>query len=449
MRTHAALVIDPPAAAWRSVIDQSWSCTRNDANAMRLREELGLPTDAPVVMSGHQPGFWHPGVLAKRIALREARESLGCAGAWLVVDQDEVDFGIVRVPEHAADGSLRLRDIRFREAPPDGSPVCTQSAFAPTDTPEVRSIEGVRAGLDAMVRALWAHRDAPNAAAQLEGAATALAGTLIGDTRAIMATTLARTAQFGEIVERIFADARGCVEAYNAATANAPGAGVAPLVRDSKRQRWELPLWVIERGVRRRVWSDEAGKVDARTLAPRALLMTALVRMDACDLFIHGTGGFAYDRVTEEWARSWLGRALAPMACVSATLTLSALGGGGSDVVDAARAVWTAHHARHNPGAVGAAALAERKREALARIERAKRNGGDAAGAYRELHALLVEHRELNAAALRGLEERAESARRRAREAAVANDRTYAFPLHGEKSLMGLRDEIRAAFRGG
>ena len=39
--------------------------------------------------------------------------------------------------------------------------------------------------------------------------------------------------------------------------------------------------------------------------------MTGLMRLAGCDLFIHGTGGGAYDLVTEEWLGSWMGWTLA------------------------------------------------------------------------------------------------------------------------------------------
>ena len=62
---------------------------------------------------------------------------------------------------------------------------------------------------------------------------------------------------------------------------------------------------------------------EAMLLMPRALLLTALVRLGMCDLFIHGTGGLIYDRVTEQWFADWLGQAegsIAPMIGVTAAV---------------------------------------------------------------------------------------------------------------------------------
>src|SRR5207237_6310283 len=58
-------------------------------------------------------------------------------------------------------------------------------------------------------------------------------------------------------------------------------------------------------------------------LLPRALFMTALVRLGMCDLFVHGFGGANYDRAMEVWIRDWLGVDVGPIAVVSATLRLT------------------------------------------------------------------------------------------------------------------------------
>ena len=54
---------------------------------------------APVISSGHQPGFHHPGILAKRIALAKEAASRGGGSAWLVADQDIDDPEVIRYPD--------------------------------------------------------------------------------------------------------------------------------------------------------------------------------------------------------------------------------------------------------------------------------------------------------------------------------------------------------------
>ena len=45
------------------------------------RRALGLPTDRPIIMSGHQPTLWHAGILAKLLAAGELARATGAHAA--------------------------------------------------------------------------------------------------------------------------------------------------------------------------------------------------------------------------------------------------------------------------------------------------------------------------------------------------------------------------------
>src|SRR6185295_16354495 len=112
---------------------------------------------------------------------------------------------------------------------------------------------------------------------------------------------------FSELLDRMRADRAACTLAYNRAVARHPSAHVRPLIEEPGRT--ELPLWRMpdQQGrPRLPVFASDLPGLDPSRLAPRALLMTALVRLEACYLFIHGTGGGQYDRITEAWLSGWL-----------------------------------------------------------------------------------------------------------------------------------------------
>jgi hypothetical protein len=56
--------------------------------AKRSREQLGLATDRPIIMSGHQAELWHPGIAAKAFAMSHAAIINAGQPVWLNVDQD-------------------------------------------------------------------------------------------------------------------------------------------------------------------------------------------------------------------------------------------------------------------------------------------------------------------------------------------------------------------------
>lgn len=451
------LHIDPPPGEWRAVVAPGAARagrlpppTHSD-DVKRCRAALGLPTEGRIVMSGHQPGFWHPGILAKRIAAPTAAEAISAEYAWLIVDQDEADITALRVPTRdgasggSKGGALRAQTLRIGPEPTPGAPACAAPSFIPGSVDTNAVHPAAKGGVRAILEALRAHAEAPDGVAQVEAASRDLLEGVALPTRTLRATELAGSDYFHTLLARMRADPARCVATYNEAAAAFPDARIAPMAHDKRRGRWELPLWRIVSGRRERVWSDEIGP-DAGELAPRAILMTTIVRAALCDLFLHGRGGIVYDRVAERWAGEWLGVRLAPMVCVSATLRLPLLDAPAPTPEQAARARWLAHHARHNPGAAGDAGLAQRKRELLRSIENDKAHGRDPASNYRALHELLDRHRRDNAEALAALEQNADAAASLLRDAAVADDRTWAFPLHSAEALASLRDEIERAF---
>ena len=212
----------------------------------------------------------------------------------------------------------------------------------------------------------------------------------------ITASDLVETSLSRAMMMEMVRDPHACAHAYNAAVRAVPEAGVGPLlIRDDYV---ELPLWrLAPDGRRMRAYDNDLERwlhqpCSAPRLMPRALYMTALLRLGMCDLFVHGTGGAVYDVAMEQWIESWLGVTPAPKAVASATLTLP-LTEPGDIEVDPIRACAEARRAWHNPeppdprketGEPG-----EVKRELLAAIEQAPR------GSLRRRLAFFAMHEQL------------------------------------------------------
>ncbi len=192
---------------------------------------------------------------------------------------------------------------------------------------------------------------------------------LIPPAPSVFATALASTEAFAALLEAMRADPGACVRAYNRACAAHPDAGMRPLVAEEAPGQVELPLWRLVPGERKRpVFARELPSIPAHELAPRALLMTGLVRLFACDLFIHGFGGGGldgaggYEAINDGWFAAWretsapVRAALpwppAPYVTVTATRLLPLGAEAPPTAAEAARAVWRAHHALHDPGAL-------------------------------------------------------------------------------------------------
>lgn len=420
-----------------------------------LRVQLGLPTDRPIVMAGHQAVLWHPGILAKYLAADALARRVGGSAAWLVVDQDTDDPFAVRYPTRTADGRLGVATTPSRgtgaghvRAVPD-APIGQQrpGVIDPGDPSAPPAIDCVRDGLARIAGALGAYAEETSGARQVAGALGDLLEPLIPRSPTVFATGLAGTDLFAHLLSRMQEDPRACAYAYNGAVDRHPDAGLRPLVFDDANTRYELPLWRLEPGKpRRRVMADDVHGGRPTELAPKALLMTGLLRAGACDLFIHGTGGELYDRATEDWLSAWAPEmALCPGAVATATLHLPLLGPGTPTAPQIARARWLAHRARHDPGLLNDQAAGMHKRELVASISAQPRHSPERLRLYHAMHEGLGRAREMHAADLERLARDAERLTGLAADAAIAADRTWAFPLYPPEVLSRLRDAVRAA----
>lgn len=461
IRIDHGLSIRPDAGQWHELLKEP----SPDRGQRRFREQLGLPADRPIILSGHQAGFWHCGILAKYLATRAGSCRLGAHPAWLVVDQDDNDPGMIDLPIRDADG--RLQRHRWRLDPgerdramPTGSapPIRPRAVALPTGA--TAALESVERGVAAIRAALDAHADAASLAEQFSAALADLISPITEPMATVSALSIARTDLFQEIVDRMRSAPEACAGAYNAARNKLPRLGVRALRIDDRRV--ELPLWRVRPGhARMPVHAEELGSIPPAELAPRGLLMTGLLRLAGCDLFIHGTGGgggdgrsggdeasVGYDRITEVWFKSWLDpeRALAPVAVVTATMRLPLDGDVVPTAAQIARAQWLAHSAAHSPELLGDDDAQRQKRDLLATIRNARPGDPRRAKAYRQMHELLSGLRLTHAGQLDQLRAEANRLADDERLSQIVHDRTWPFPLHSERSLDELAGQIERAF---
>ena len=122
------LVLEPPPP---------WSVTAESSNDIRRRtlEGFGLDPIRPVVVVGHQPLFWHPGILAKFLAADALARRCDAQLVHLVLDGHRGDFGLVNWPRAGDDGTISVGEWRFRAAESE-VPMGLQPACTPYDVPE-------------------------------------------------------------------------------------------------------------------------------------------------------------------------------------------------------------------------------------------------------------------------------------------------------------------------
>ncbi|MBX9735716.1 MAG: hypothetical protein K2X32_02220 [Phycisphaerales bacterium] len=435
-------------------------------DAARFRAQLGLPVDRPVIFSGHQASIWHAGILAKYLLAHEVASGIGGCAAWLVVDTDAEDFTTLAVPSRDAGGVIsrrtqRIASTRIGEQINAGVPPASLAPFeTPASTDASTGIAPVDSGLALISVAIERARlITASAGEQIASATLSLIEPVAPRCAVVMASRIGSTDLFQRIAMDMARSPERWARGYNDAIAGSPDAHLTPLritpASASSAGVVELPLWHLP-GVnqpRQRVYAAQLPALlrDGACLAPKALLLTGLLRAAGCELFIHGLGGAGadglsgYDAATARWMGA-MGLTLAPAISCSATLTLPLLPGPRVTPAEVARLRWKAHAARHNPGLVLDALGAQQKLEALERLKHAS-SPLTRRAAFSALHQTLADHRHRAAPALEDLNARANAAALRVSQQQIAGDRTFPFPLHDLGALRELRAQIAAALR--
>ncbi len=296
------------------------------------------PTGRPVIATGHQAWLWHPGILAKDLAMVAAAAAHDADTLHLVVDHDVHEALTLQLPIIEGD-ALRIETLRLasmdapggdeqiaspgatggspasarrdasrhwrtsRQWHPDRSSIPT-GAQPPVDAATViHTLEQARAprwgghlarrrpdepGTPAahlpvdLQPLITAWTDLPRCeslAQQITQVLARLRSPLVGRLPLLYSTHLCRDAAFQAQVDMMLHDASRCVTAYNQAVVASPEAGMWSL--GVERERIELPLWWVR-------WGQPRGRVYADVADSTPLLVDDQGRpVDAASTDIH------------------------------------------------------------------------------------------------------------------------------------------------------------------
>ena len=492
---HGEVLCDPPYATWADIVEANRRASAGWPEPLRIcrdaarRELLALARqwtaalgvdadrgtdDRPIVMTGHQPELYHPGVWVKVFLLDRLARETGAIGVDLVVDTDRAGETGARLPllgppvamesvvlTPGTEGAFAQAAVpdqdertRFRE----------RGAAVLSDLPAPALGHHFAAFCDALDDAATRTEDLGQfmTAARRSYEGPAKSGYLeapvsqIASLRSYLewaASLLADAARFREVMNE-------ALRSYRARTGTRSGAQPFPDL-DAQGELIEAPFWLLREGRRERVWVRSDGALHAgealepvapdvspdtlqrlasagATLAPKAITLTFFARLFLSDFFIHGTGGGRYDRVTDAVITAYYG--IEPPRFVVASMTLLLPLGAHVATADEVAVLQQAlHRLEHNPDSsldelefddeneqVRARALADRKGELVEAIKRPDADKKALGAEIREVNAALVAMLEPVVLETRERLERAVAAQQ---AADVLTDRTYPYCL--------------------
>ena len=325
--------------------------------------DVSAPSAGPIVLSGHQPELFHPGVWFKNFALDTLAKTAGGVGVHLIIDSDRCRSASISAPTGSLATPRRepiAYDQRTAPIPYEQRRLKDQAAFDSFPTRVKQAVAPFVA--DPLVNELWRHAKAVGCdclSALLSTPRHTLERAWGSQTLELPFSEVADSEGFRRLAAELLLRADDTATAYNSALADyrlAHGLkNAAQPLPDLHRKDGciEAPLWVWSDAspARRAIYVRRSGNelflsdrqdwqatvsadpdsvvqmlADLRArgvkVRSRALVTTLYGRLVLADLFLHGIGGAKYDQVTDRFAERLLGVRPPAYATMTATLRL-------------------------------------------------------------------------------------------------------------------------------
>jgi hypothetical protein len=277
-----------------------------------------------LLLAGHQPELFHPGVWVKNFALQGLARKVGGIPLNLIVDNDTLDLPALRFPFFRAGdpASVHQASIAFDRAslelPYETRTVLDEELFR--SYPE-RTFEIWRNwGYQPLLAKHWCVDPRPgDAFTRMRKGREAAWGC---HNLELPVSRLCQTTSFQRFARDILANLPRFRAIYNGAIlAHRRANGIrsrnhpAPELEPNEAPFW---VWKGPRGQRDRAYATS----ELRALRPRAFTLTLFARVCLGDFFIHGIGGGKYDEATDEIIRNYYGLEAPAYQVLTATLHL-------------------------------------------------------------------------------------------------------------------------------
>ena len=368
-RDDNTFLVSPQPHEWGSVLKRNaeriarypdWILhLRRTARSESLFLKSDVPNASPLILGGHQPDLFHPGVWFKNFVLNRLATNLRCLSLHVQIDHDVVRDVELAVPTLRS-GQLTLSTQRF--------PTSQDGAFLPWENTRCSPLllEQWSEGLDRVITELNRFGIQPilqtrlgecigllkecktfsEVTSQLRRIIEKDAGLINNE---VPMSQLAKGGAFAAFVYRCFDEGENLLEVYNTSRdafraergITNPGQPVPELRRVGEwietpfwiyhtteaaetlraSSHYRQPAWIrvrthtievanaptelasirLQCDRRLSAWSQQyqIWSGDGVCIRPRALMTTLFLRLFVGDLFVHGIGGGIYDELTD------------------------------------------------------------------------------------------------------------------------------------------------------
>ncbi len=371
-------ILDCPLASFRAAARAEVITAASEWTSRLAGRDIAAAVDAPLIMTGHQPELYHPGVLAKNFATSQLASRSGGVGLNLIVDNDLMASTRTRIPvgDRERPGFSTIGFDTSRAPIPWEEAHVTDMRLLATFAERIAA--AMRSwGIDPLVTDCWPTVVQKAREQSDSGRKASLAECLTAGRASLERefgpgnlelpiSRLCETKTFRSFAAHILLRARQFCEIYNQVLGeyrrvNRIRSSSHPVPELILQNGWcETPFWIWEAGNPRRgrlfvrqddetlelaTSPDSSSIVYSLNLRPnassdaaataveqlseaglrlrtRALTTTLFTRLCLCDLFVHGIGGAKYDAMTDRIASRFFGVRLPEYLTLSATVWL-------------------------------------------------------------------------------------------------------------------------------
>jgi hypothetical protein len=284
--------------------------------------------EAPIVMAGHQPVVYHPGILEKTKRLRALADDVSGLALNIAIDTDEGDGGRLLWPLATGDDVV----IKQKSVSAGGGIYRDQRVVAQGESATIFGEMIQDLGASGCSSAIAGAEEAARLYGALAGEPIVLANAIVRMSLGgegydeVPLSLLAEAPSVREFLYSIVRDGERFTGLYNATLERYRAehriknpANPFPNM-DMGDEEIELPLWEIVEGSRKGIRIPRGGTSPITNLiAPRGSIVTLLLRGLCCELFVHGLGGGKYDHFVNAFAKALWGAPLPTFVVASAT----------------------------------------------------------------------------------------------------------------------------------
>ena len=288
---------------------------------------------SPIIVTGHQPIFYHPGILAKDLLSHSLAGAMNAAALNMIVDTDDEDISL-QIPVRGKNGLLaketlplstrgialvgqKISDekknkilLRLREYRKE-----LYQVFIPTLVPHIR--ENIDILQEIVLRAETVCEPGIRLREMWEKVHAIRLKT-------VYTSRIIQSDAFLVFKEYIFKRENEFRKIYNESLyeyrRNHKIKNKAQPLPGLDDASGELPFWNVKNG--KRMPFVRGLDISDKNIYPRAVTLTLFCRIFMSDLMIHGIGGARYDQITNRLLEKFFKYEAAPFSVASATLSL-------------------------------------------------------------------------------------------------------------------------------